>query len=107
MVVARLTAQGEGDVRLLAGALQQLRAQLLGQERIGIAVIDQQFGKPRAVLDQRDRVVRAPRRPVLAELAAECARQGAADEAATAGDHDRSAAVELAVVAGHLCVELR
>ena len=37
----------------------------------------------------------------------ERARQVAADEPEAAGDHHGAAAVELAVVAGHLCVELR
>ena len=36
MVVARLLAQGEGDAGFRAGGLQQFRAQLLGQELVGI-----------------------------------------------------------------------
>src|SRR3954454_13660273 len=36
VIVASLGAQGEGNVRLLAGRLQQLRAQLLGEKRIGV-----------------------------------------------------------------------
>ena len=40
--------------------LQKLGAQLLGQELIGIANIDQKIRKARAILDQRDSVMSAP-----------------------------------------------
>ena len=55
----------------LAGGLQQFRAQLLGQKRIGVAVIHQQIGKSGAVLDQRHRIMLAPGLPVAAEIAAQ------------------------------------
>ena len=51
--------------------LQQFGAKLFGQEWIGVAVIDQHIGKPRAVLDQCDRVVLAPGRAIVAEISAE------------------------------------
>ena len=70
VVVAGLSAQGEGDAGLLAGGLQQLRAKLLGEELIGIAIVDQQIPEFRAILDQRDRVMRAPCTPVVAEITA-------------------------------------
>ena len=41
VVVTFLAAQGEGNVRLLAGALQQFRAKLLGEKRIGVAIVHQ------------------------------------------------------------------
>ena len=47
-------------LRLGAGLLQQFGAELFGEERVGVAMIDQKIGEPRAVLDQRHRVVRAP-----------------------------------------------
>ena len=45
VVVTGLAAQVERDIRLLASALQQFRAKLFGQERVGVAVVDQQIGK--------------------------------------------------------------
>ena len=60
VVVAALAPQGEGDVGLLAGSLQQFRLELLGQELIGVAIVDQEVPEFRTVLDQGDRVVLAP-----------------------------------------------
>ena len=51
-----------------AGALQKLGLQLALEEGIGVADIDQQVGQPRAVLDQRHRVMRSPRRSVGTEI---------------------------------------
>src|SRR5262245_53710147 len=71
VVVAGLTAQRQRDVRSRTGSLQQLRAQLLGQELVGIAIIDQEARIFGAVFDQRHGVVRAPGVLVAAEIAAE------------------------------------
>src|SRR5262245_30500878 len=71
VIVAGLPAQGEGDPGFLARALQQLRAELLREKLVGVAVVDQQIGQSGAVLDQRDRIVLAPCLPVIAEIAAE------------------------------------
>src|SRR4030081_3406443 len=60
VIVTALAAQGERNVRFLAGSLQQLRAKLFGQERIGVAIVHQQIGKSGSVLDQRDRIMPAP-----------------------------------------------
>jgi hypothetical protein len=71
MVVAALGAQGEGDAGLLASRLQQLRLELLGQELIGITIVDQEFPEFRTVFDQGDGIVLAPGIPVVAEIAAQ------------------------------------
>src|SRR5580704_777282 len=68
VVIARLAAKQERDAGLRAGTLQQLRAQLLGEERIGIADIDEKIGKPRAVLDQCNGIVLAPGLAGIAEV---------------------------------------
>ena len=52
-------------------ALQQFRAKLLGQKLIGVAIVHQQIGKSRAVLDQRNRIMLAPGLLVVAEIAAQ------------------------------------
>ena len=52
-----------------AGSLEQLGPQLIFDERVGIADIDEDFGDARAVLDQRDGVVLAPGRAIVAEIA--------------------------------------
>ena len=67
VVVATLAAQCNGNVRFLTGALQQFRAKLLGEELVGVAIIDQKFGKPGAILDQGDSVMLAPGLLVAAE----------------------------------------
>ncbi|PAV66445.1 hypothetical protein WR25_19838 [Diploscapter pachys] len=71
MVVPRLHPQRQVDPRLRARLRQQLRLQLLGKKLVRIALIDQQRRHPRAILDQRDRVMRAPARPVRAQIAAQ------------------------------------
>src|SRR5215475_7737939 len=70
VIVAALTPQRKANAGLLACHMQQFGLELLGQELIGIAIVDQEFGKPRAVLDQRHGVVFAPGLPVAAEIAA-------------------------------------
>jgi hypothetical protein len=69
VVVTLLHPQGQGDAGSAAGVGQQLRAELLGQEIVRLALVDQQVGQARAVLDQRDRVVTAPCLRVGAEIA--------------------------------------
>src|SRR5689334_342202 len=71
VVVAGLAPQGEGYPRFLARGLQQLGPQLLGEERVGVAIVDQKFRESGAVLDQRDGVVLAPGVLVLAEIASQ------------------------------------
>jgi len=60
VVVALVHPQRERDGGLGAGAFQQFRPELFLKEWIGIADIDEEFGKPRAALDQRNRVMLAP-----------------------------------------------
>jgi hypothetical protein len=64
VVIAGLATQDQRDARMRTGVLQQFGAKLFGQEWIGIADIDQEIGKPRTILDQRDRVVPAPGRDI-------------------------------------------
>src|ERR1035438_2551114 len=71
VVVAGPAAEQQWNCRLRAGALQQFGTELFGQELIGIAVIDQQIGKTRAVLDEGDSIVPAPGRAVMAEISAQ------------------------------------
>src|SRR5580704_14035056 len=71
VIIAALATQLERNARFLACSLQQLRAKLLGQERIGVADIDQQLGKSCAVLDEGDRIMLAPGVLVASEIAAE------------------------------------
>ena len=49
--------------------LEQLGPQLLGEEIVGLALVDEHLRHARAVLDQRDRVVPAPGGAVGAEIA--------------------------------------
>src|SRR5262245_12928370 len=71
VVVAALAAQGEGNLRLLTGGLQQFRSKLLGEELVGVAIIDQKLGKSGAVLDQGDGVILPPGLLFAAEKAAQ------------------------------------
>src|SRR6185295_3051404 len=71
VVVTALQAEIERDARLRAGAFEQFRAKLFLQEWVGVADVDQEIRKSRAVLDQRDRVMLAPRRFVVAEITAQ------------------------------------
>ena len=60
---------------------EQLGLQLVLEERVGIPLIDQQRRHTRAVLDQRDRIMLAPRaRAIVADL-----RDGAAELSAKLG----------------------
>src|SRR5689334_2849983 len=69
VVVAALTPEREANAGLLACCVQEFGLELLGQELIGIAIVDQKLGKLGAVLDQRDGVVVAPGLLVVAEIA--------------------------------------
>src|SRR5580698_3082466 len=71
VVVAALQAEIERDTSLCACSFQQFRAKLLCQERVGIADVDEKVWKSRSVLDQRHRIMLAPRRFVVAEIAAQ------------------------------------
>src|SRR4051794_40880058 len=95
VVVARLTAEREGDVRFLAGVLQKFRAQLFGEELVGIAIVDKQSGKSGAVLDQRHRIMPAPGLLVVAEIAAE--RLDAPRHAGGSDDRGKSAGRAVAI----------
>src|ERR1700730_12287134 len=68
VIVSGLAAEVQRDVGLRAGTLQKFRAKLFVEELIGIAIVDQEIGKPCAILDEGDGVVTAPRRPVIAEI---------------------------------------
>src|SRR5262249_41691228 len=69
VVISRLASQRQRDIGLAAGGLQQFRLELLLEEIIGLADVDQEAGKLRAVLDQRHRVVAAPIVLVRPEIA--------------------------------------
>ena len=43
VVVTWLAAQGEWNACFLAGSLQQFRAKLFGQKRVGVAIVHQQI----------------------------------------------------------------
>src|SRR5258708_11360092 len=45
VVVTGLETKGQGDLGLRAGAFQQFRAKLLGQEAVGIAAVHQEIEK--------------------------------------------------------------
>ena len=59
VVVAGLEPQRQRLARGGAGGLQPLGAELGGQEGVGLALVDQEVRRPRAVLDQGDRIVAA------------------------------------------------
>src|SRR4051812_19691899 len=69
MVVSRLAAQDQSDPCVGAWCFEQVGSQFLFDERVRIADVDEQFGHARAILDERDRVMPAPRRTVVAEIA--------------------------------------
>ena len=69
MVVALLKPERQRDSDRRTCLLQKLRAQFLFDERVGRSDIDEQLGQPRPVLDERDGVVSAPRRVIVAEIA--------------------------------------
>src|SRR3984885_8795164 len=71
VVVTTLPTQRERNAGLVASVLQQLGTKLFGQKLIGVAIVDQEFAKPGAVLDQGDGIMLAPTRLVVAEIAAE------------------------------------
>src|SRR4051794_26229819 len=71
VVVAGLSPEGQGNAGAGAGGFQQLWLQLGLEERIGLSLVDQQFGQSRAIVDQGARVVLPPGVAVLAEVAAE------------------------------------
>src|SRR5260370_8282847 len=68
VVIAVLETEGVGDSGFRASRLQQFRAKLLHQERIGVAAVDQEIGKSSAVLDQRNRTVLPPTLPIFTTL---------------------------------------
>src|SRR5690348_11902243 len=70
VVVAALTPQRQRNAGFVAGALEQLGTELLLEELVGGADIDQQVLHPSAVLDQCDGVMPAPGGAVIAEIAA-------------------------------------
>ena len=68
VVVARAAAKGERDPGLGTGPFEQVGTKLALEERVGLAHIDQQLANPRARADQRDRVMRSPRRAIGPEI---------------------------------------
>lgn len=72
MIVARLHSDRRGDAGFIAGFGKQQGLKLLSQKGIGVALIDQQFGQARAILDEGASVVFAPCRTVGAEIAGQC-----------------------------------
>src|SRR4051794_35591468 len=71
MVVTGLPTQVERNVRFVAGGLQQFRAKLLGEKRIGVANINQELRIAGTILDQRNRIMAAPALFVGAEVTAQ------------------------------------
>src|ERR1700678_1504094 len=71
VVIASVAAKGQRDLGLPAGVFQQVRAKLFGQELIGIAIVDQEIGKPRPTLDKGDSIVLAPGGASIAEISAQ------------------------------------
>src|SRR4051812_13413137 len=71
VVVALLHPEGERDAGVAAGGFEQFRSQLSFEEAVGSALIDEDFRKAGAILDERDGVRRAPGAAVGAEVAAE------------------------------------
>ena len=71
VVISALASQLERDIGLRTCTLQQFRAKLLFQERIGITNVDQEIRKSGAVLNQRDGVVLAPSFLVAAKITSE------------------------------------
>ena len=72
VVVAGLQAELYVDACIIAGSLEEGGAELLCQEVVGVALIDQDIALPAAVAQQGARVVVGPGRPVVAEIASEC-----------------------------------
>ena len=56
------------DARRLAGLAEQVRPQLLGQERVRLALIDQEPVHARPGLDQRHGVMLGPCIPISPEI---------------------------------------
>src|SRR5690606_5828366 len=71
VIVPFLHPDGRRDIGLAAGLVQQMRLQLRVEEIVGGALVDQQLGQPRALLDQRAGVVLPPGAHVFPEIAAE------------------------------------
>ena len=60
VVITNLATEHQWDAGLSASVLQKLGAQLPGQELVGVAIVNQEIRKARAILDQRDSVMLAP-----------------------------------------------
>jgi hypothetical protein len=51
VIIAGLATKDQRDAGLRASVLQKLGTKLFGQELIGIAIVNQEIGKARAILD--------------------------------------------------------
>ena len=71
VVVARLHAQGQRHVLGLAGFGEQLRAQLVLQELVGVALVDQDVARPAAARHQGAGIMLCPRFLIGAEIGVE------------------------------------
>ena len=60
MIVTGLHAQRQRHVRLFTGFLKEPWPQPVIEETIGLALINQEFTKPRTIFDQTDRVAAPP-----------------------------------------------
>jgi hypothetical protein len=60
VVIPALATQVERDIGLRACTLQQFRAKLLVQERIGVTDVDQEIRKSGPILNQGNGIVLAP-----------------------------------------------
>eukprot|EP01035_Chromulina_nebulosa_P035868 gene35867-48236_t len=71
VIVTRLHPQCQRDAGIVTGLPQQLRLELLCEELIGIALIDQDFRHARTIGNQRAGVISAPRTLVGTDITAE------------------------------------
>src|SRR5437773_10960678 len=69
MVITALATEIDRDACLRTSSFQPFRAKMFCQELIGIADINQKYGKSGTVLDQGNRVMLAPRLLIAPEIA--------------------------------------
>ena len=71
MVIAGLEPQRQRNARRLASRIQQVGTELFSKEGIGLSLIHQKVGDPRAILDQRHRIMATPGCAIITEIAAQ------------------------------------
>src|SRR5690606_24947775 len=72
-IIAMIVTRLHPDRRFLSGALarlcQQFGLELLGEEIVGVTLVDEEVGEPRAGRDQRTGIIGAPRLAIFAQIA--------------------------------------